>query len=137
MQAISTYAGHGQSNVFWSNHYNTWMFVYGGDWPDSEYLRFDGAEARRPLEQRGFDRWDLSHGQLRQPALLHCPAPRVRSERQDVARHLDRRERDPRRSNRVAVRVLVAIAFKTCGKRAAWRRPSPSWRSGSAGGSAS
>jgi hypothetical protein len=30
-QAIFTYAGHGQSNAFWSSHYNTWMFVYGGE----------------------------------------------------------------------------------------------------------
>jgi hypothetical protein len=35
-QTIFTYAGHGQSNAFWSNHYNTWMFVYGADWPDSD-----------------------------------------------------------------------------------------------------
>jgi hypothetical protein len=35
-QAIFTYAGHGQSNAFWSNHYNTWMFVYGADWPNSD-----------------------------------------------------------------------------------------------------
>jgi hypothetical protein len=35
-QAIFSYAGHGQSNAFWSNYYNTWMFVYGGDWPNSD-----------------------------------------------------------------------------------------------------
>jgi hypothetical protein len=35
-QALFTYAGHGQSNAFWSNYYNTWMFVYGGDWPNSD-----------------------------------------------------------------------------------------------------
>jgi hypothetical protein len=32
-QAIFTYASHGQSNPFWSNHYNTWMFVHGADVP--------------------------------------------------------------------------------------------------------
>jgi hypothetical protein len=35
-QALFSYAGHGQSNAFWSNYYNTWMFVYGGDWPNSD-----------------------------------------------------------------------------------------------------
>jgi hypothetical protein len=35
-QALFTNAGHGQSNAFWSNYYNTWMFVYGADWPNSD-----------------------------------------------------------------------------------------------------
>ncbi|HEX4477783.1 MAG TPA: hypothetical protein VH142_21995 [Polyangiaceae bacterium] len=35
-QALFSYAAHGQSNAFWSNYYNTWMFVYGADWPNSD-----------------------------------------------------------------------------------------------------
>jgi hypothetical protein len=35
-QAIFTYASHGQSNAFWSNYFNTWMFVYGGDYGASD-----------------------------------------------------------------------------------------------------
>jgi hypothetical protein len=35
-QALFSFAAHGQSNAFWSNYYNVWMFVYGASWPNSD-----------------------------------------------------------------------------------------------------
>ncbi len=35
-EALFSYAAHGQSNAFYSNYFNTWMFVYGADWPTSD-----------------------------------------------------------------------------------------------------
>ncbi len=37
-QAIFTYAAVGQSNAFWSEYYNTWMFVGGAGWLGSDAL---------------------------------------------------------------------------------------------------
>jgi len=47
-QAIFTFASHGQSNAFWSNHYNTWMFVHGADWGDSEIYVSTAPELQGP-----------------------------------------------------------------------------------------
>jgi hypothetical protein len=47
-QAIFTFASHGQSNAFWSNHYDTWMFVYGADWPNSDIYVSTAPELQGP-----------------------------------------------------------------------------------------
>jgi len=47
-QAIFSYASHGQSNAFWSTHYNSWMFVHGADWGDSEIYVSTAPELEGP-----------------------------------------------------------------------------------------
>lgn len=47
-QALFSFAAHGQSNAFWSNHYNTWMFVYGADWPNSDIYVSTAAKLEGP-----------------------------------------------------------------------------------------